>query len=237
MARKEDSEDYVEFSGRTPEDCGVLDVLRRAHVPVRIDRSRLLALVNGQPIARLAQVYEKGALHMERSVRVRLDEPQALYIGNCLEQEALAAQLPAGKSAFAAYWRQLREERLTPAGLFIRVPLHIAPHGIDFMAEVDLSGNDILDISLALGDFDHPHMARLWAQLYASLAWDVAREILPTLAMRGRDYLDFATIEGRQLFEIGMEKRDREHGIKRRSLREFMVFHNAGRREHAIFKS
>ncbi|WP_176756835.1 hypothetical protein [Selenomonas ruminantium] len=55
-------------------------------------------------------------------------------------------------------------ERLTDAGLCLRVPLHIAPHGIDLTADFDLSGGDVLDISLALGDFGYGHMTRLRAQ-------------------------------------------------------------------------
>ena len=168
---------------------------------------------------------------MERSVRLRLDGPQALYIGDCLKREEQAAQLSAGKPSLAAYWQQLLAQRLTREGLMLWVPLHIAPHGIALTAEVDLSGGDILDISLALGDFGYTHMARLWAQLYASLAWDVAREILPRSSMLGKDYIDFATIEGRRLFADGMEKRDHEHGIKKRppcGVREFMVFQKCG---------
>ena len=168
---------------------------------------------------------------MERSVRLRLDGPQVLYIGDCLKRQEQAALLPAGKPSLAAYWQQLMDERLTAEGLMVWVPLHIAPHGIDLAAEFDLSGGDILDISLALGDFGYAHMARLWAQLYASLAWAVAREILPRCSMLGKDYIDFATIEGRRLFAGGMEKRDHEHGIQKRppcGVREFAVFQKCG---------
>ncbi|MBQ5501207.1 MAG: hypothetical protein IIT82_00585, partial [Selenomonas sp.] len=101
----------------------------------------------------------------------------------------------------------------------------------DLNADFDLSGSDILDISLALGDFGYTRMSRLWAQLYASLAWDVARDILPCCAMLGQDYIDFSTIAGRSMFERGMEKRDREHGIKRRpphSVREYTVLQKCG---------
>ena len=168
---------------------------------------------------------------MERSVRLRLDGPQALYIGDCLQREERVAQLSAGKPTLAAYWQQLLDERLNAEGLMLWVPLHIAPHGIDLASEFDLSGSDILDISLVLGDYGYTHMARLWAQLYASLAWDVAREILPRCSMLGKDYIDFATIEGRRLFTDGMEKRDHEHGIKKRppcGVREFAVFQKCG---------
>lgn len=168
---------------------------------------------------------------MERSVRLRLDGPQALYIGDCLQREERAAQLSAGKPTLASYWQQLLDERLTAEGLMLWMPLHIAPHGIDLASEFDLSGNDILDIALALGDFGYTRMARLWAQLYASLAWDVAREILPRSAMLGRDYIDFSTIMGRRLFENGMKTRDREHGIKKRpphGVREYAVFQKCG---------
>ena len=90
------------------------------------------------------------------------------------------------------------------------------PHGLDLAADFDLSGGDVLDISLALGDFGYGHMARLWAQLYASLAWDVAREILPRCAMLDFDGIDLATIAGRRLFENGMNARDHDHGSHRR---------------------
>lgn len=127
---------------------------------------------------------------MEQSVKVRIDGPQALYIGDCLEREEGLAMTPAGKPTLAGYWHQLLAERLTDAGLCLRVPLHIAPHVLDLTADFDLSGGDVLDISLALGDFGYGHMARLWAQLYASLAWDVAREILPRYAMLDFDGID-----------------------------------------------
>lgn len=163
---------------------------------------------------------------MERSIRLRIDGPQALYIADCLEREKPASKVLSGPPTLAAYWRQLLDERLTSAGLFLWVPLHIAPHGVDLTGDADLSGSDILDISLALGDFGYTHMARLWAQLYASLAWNVAREILPRCAMLGQDYIDFSTIAGRRLFENGMNIRDREHGIKKRpphGVREYAV--------------
>jgi hypothetical protein len=57
----EDSEtaDYGLFSGRTANECVVLEVYRQARIPVRFDRSKMVALVNGRPVARVA--YEKGA--------------------------------------------------------------------------------------------------------------------------------------------------------------------------------
>ena len=71
---------------------------------------------------------------MERSVRLRLDGPQALYIGDCLKREEQAAQLSAGKPSLAAYWQQLLVQRLTREGLMLWVPLHIAPCGVrEFM--------------------------------------------------------------------------------------------------------
>jgi len=168
---------------------------------------------------------------MENIVRLRIDRPQALYIGECLEREERGTMLPPGRTSLAGYWQQMVSERWADDGLFVRVPLHIAPHGIDLNADFDLSGSDILDISLALGDFGYTRMSRLWAQLYASLAWDVARDILPCCAMLGQDYIDFSTIAGRSMFERGMEKRDREHGIKRRpphSVREYTVLQKCG---------
>lgn len=53
-------DDYEEFSGRTAVECVVLEVYRRARIPVRFDRSRMLALVNGTPVARV--VYVRGDL-------------------------------------------------------------------------------------------------------------------------------------------------------------------------------
>lgn len=50
--------DYEEFCGRTADECEVLEVYRRARIPVRFDRSRMLALVNGSPVARIT--YERG---------------------------------------------------------------------------------------------------------------------------------------------------------------------------------
>ncbi|TYZ27686.1 hypothetical protein FZ041_10605 [Selenomonas caprae] len=168
---------------------------------------------------------------MELNVRVRLDRPQTLYIGDCLKREEQGIKILSGKPSLADYWQQLLAERWAPDGLFVWVPLHIAPHGIDLNADFDLSGSDVLDISLALGDFGYDRMARLWAQLYASLAWDVAREILPCCSLLGKDYIDFSTIAGRRLFENGMKRRDREHGIKRRppcSVREYVVLQKCG---------
>ena len=60
MASIQDLEtaDYGLFSGRTANECVVLEVYRRARIPVRFDRSKMVALVNGRPVARVA--YEKG---------------------------------------------------------------------------------------------------------------------------------------------------------------------------------
>ena len=57
-ARRQNKGD-VKFSGRTASECVVLEVYRRARIPVRFDRSKMVALVNGRPVARVA--YEKGA--------------------------------------------------------------------------------------------------------------------------------------------------------------------------------
>lgn len=116
---------------------------------------------------------------MDNAIRVRIDGPQALYIADCLRRERQAAHLPLGPGSLAAYWQQLIEERLDGDGFFLWVPLHIAPHGAELAESYDLAGNDVLDIAIALSDWGYDHMARLWAQLYASLAWNVAREILP----------------------------------------------------------
>lgn len=169
---------------------------------------------------------------MDNAIRVRIDGPQALYIADCLRRERQAAHLPLGPGSLVAYWQQLIEERLDGDGFFLWVPLHIAPHGAELAESYDLTGNDVLDIAIALSDWGYDHMARLWAQLYASLAWNVAREILPAGLMRGREYIDLSTIGGRRFFENGMRRRDREHGIPKRppmSLREQFVF--AQRRE------
>ena len=43
-------------------ECAVLEVYRRARVPLRFDQSTMVALVNGRPVARVARAEEKGAV-------------------------------------------------------------------------------------------------------------------------------------------------------------------------------
>jgi len=46
--------EYECFRGRTAEECEILDVYRRVGILIRFDRSRMLALVNGVAVARIA---------------------------------------------------------------------------------------------------------------------------------------------------------------------------------------
>lgn len=62
ITREVGFEEYTEFSGRTAVECAVLEVYRRARVPLRFDRSTMVALVNGRPVARVARAEEKGAV-------------------------------------------------------------------------------------------------------------------------------------------------------------------------------
>ena len=58
IVQDSETENYAIFCGRTASECVVLEIYRRARIPVRFDRSKMVALVNGRPVARVA--YEKG---------------------------------------------------------------------------------------------------------------------------------------------------------------------------------
>ena len=48
--------DYAHYHGRTALDCQMLEIYRTARIPIDIDSSRMLALVNGKPIAKVAPI-------------------------------------------------------------------------------------------------------------------------------------------------------------------------------------
>lgn len=52
--------DYAHYHGRTALDCQLLEIYRLARIPIGIDASRMLALVNGKPIAKIAPTEEEG---------------------------------------------------------------------------------------------------------------------------------------------------------------------------------
>ena len=54
------SRDLGEFSGASPLDCRVLLVYLEAGIEPRVDEERLVALVDGLPVARVARTMERS---------------------------------------------------------------------------------------------------------------------------------------------------------------------------------
>ena len=52
--------DLSHYHGRTALDCQLLEIYRLARIPIGIDASHMLALVNGIPIAKIAPTDEEG---------------------------------------------------------------------------------------------------------------------------------------------------------------------------------
>lgn len=52
--------DLSHYHGRTALDCQMLEIYRKARIPIGIDTSHMLALVNGIPIAKIAPTEEEG---------------------------------------------------------------------------------------------------------------------------------------------------------------------------------